>query len=99
MDTARWDLAGNIFERLLGTPQAQRTTLLDSLCGDDAELKQIVESMLDSENSAQRFDEGVKKGRLMQSGDTTSEVVVEPHELQIGPWHLVRKIGSGGMGV
>src|SRR5450432_942627 len=56
MDTQRWEHIGDIFERLLGVPQTQRPTLLDSLCGDDAELKKIVVSMLASEDSAQRFE-------------------------------------------
>src|SRR6516225_9954519 len=97
MDTARWDLAGNIFERLLGTPLAERTTVLDDLCAGDAELRRIVESMLDSENSAQRFDEQLRKGTVVD-GDTTTEGI-EPPEAHVGPWRLVRKLGSGGMGV
>ena len=100
MDTARWDLAGNIFERLLGAPQAERSKLIETLCGDDAELKSIVVSMLDSEHSALRFEERLEQGaRQIATGETTSEIAVEQGDVHIGPWHLVRKLGSGGMGV
>jgi serine/threonine-protein kinase len=101
MDTARWDLAGNIFERLLGAPQAERSKMLETLCGDDAELKSIVVSMLDSENSALGFEERLEQGgRQIAIGETTSEIAVEQQpEAQIGPWRLVSKLGSGGMGV
>jgi tetratricopeptide (TPR) repeat protein len=100
VDTARWDKAGNIFERLLGAPEAERTTLLDTLCGEDAELRRIVESMLSSEDSALRFEERLlRAAEQARLGDSTSEVAVERGEVQIGPWRLARKIGSGGMGV
>ena len=77
MDTARWDRAGSIFERVLGAAEAERPTLLDSLCGDDGELRNIVLSMLDSENSALRFEERIlRRAAIVPSGDTTSEVAV-----------------------
>ena len=100
MDTVRWDRAGSIFERLLGAAEAERPTLLESLCGDDAELRNIVMSMLDSENSALRFEERIlRRAGIAPGGDTTSEMIAEASEMPIGPWHLVRRIGSGGMGV
>jgi serine/threonine-protein kinase len=98
MDTARWDLAGNIFERLLGAAQGERPALLETLCGEDAELKKLVVSMLESENSALRFEQQLERGSLTL--ETTTAVPVEQQqEVQVGPWHLVSKLGSGGMGV
>jgi serine/threonine-protein kinase len=97
VDTARWDLAGNIFERLLGAPLSERPTMLNDLCAGDTELKRIVESMLDSENSALRFEDQLRKGAVVD-GDTTTDAI-EPPEAHVGPWRLVRKLGSGGMGV
>jgi serine/threonine-protein kinase len=99
MDTARWNLAGNVFERLLGAPEGERSALLETLCGEDAELKKLVVSMLESENSALRFEQKLEHGSL--TIETTTEVPLEQQqtEVQIGPWRLVSKLGSGGMGV
>jgi hypothetical protein len=63
MDTARWNLAGNVFERLLGAPEGERSALLETLCGEDAELKKLVVSMLESENSALRFEQQLEAVR------------------------------------
>ncbi|HEY2395978.1 MAG TPA: protein kinase [Rudaea sp.] len=98
MDTARWDLAGNIFERLLGAPQGERSDMLETLCGDDAELKNIVVSMLESEDSADRFERQLERASP-KSLETTTEMAVEQGEVQVGPWRLVGKLGTGGMGV
>jgi len=99
MDTARWNLAGNVFERLLGAPEGERSALLETLCGEDDELKKLVASMLESENSALRFEQRLEAGSLTL--ETTPEVPIEQQqvEVQIGPWRLVSKLSSGGMGV
>jgi eukaryotic-like serine/threonine-protein kinase len=98
MDTARWDLAGNIFERLLGAPQGERSGMLETLCGEDDELKKIVISMLESEASALRFEQQLERPPP-RSLETTTEMAVEQGEVQVGPWRLVGKLGTGGMGV
>jgi serine/threonine-protein kinase len=105
MDTERWQLVGDIFERLLGAPQPQRSALLDTLCGEDNELKKIVVSMLDSEASARGFDEKVaaRQGTDESGATAVADEATEPDaaltDTRIGPWRLVRKIGSGGMGI
>ena len=99
MDTQRWELAGSIFERLLGTPEQEREVLLETLCGADAELKGVVLSMLDSESSALRFDRALAANELPTA---TLDVSDSPDNLpggRVGPWLLVRKLGTGGMGV
>ena len=108
MDTERWQLVGDIFERLLGAPQPQRPALLDSLCGEDRELKQIVVSMLDSEESARSGEQpATPLGAKPDSASTADALVADATasteagqvDSRIGPWRLVRKIGSGGMGI
>src|SRR5258708_784516 len=101
VDMQRRERIRDIFEQLLGTPQKQRPVLLDRLCGDDAELKIIVASMLESKDSGQRVDKG----------SVTTPVHVDPSWLarepvdaavagaRVGPWRLERKLGTGGMGV
>src|SRR5437899_11526306 len=111
MDTERWQLVGDIFERLLGAPEPARPALLDSLCGEDQELKNLVVSMLDSQGSARSVDE---KSAAQQGGSVDTDAITSDIERaveataradaalidsRIGPWRLVRKIGSGGMGI
>jgi len=99
MDTQRWELAGSIFERLLGTPEEKRELLLQTLCGADDELKDVVISMLESESSAIRFERALAANELPTA---TVHAADNPDSLpggRVGPWLLVRKIDSGGMGV
>ena len=100
VDTQRWLRAGDIFERLFAAPQAERPPLLDSLCGDDAELRRIVNSMLNEEDSAQAFEQVA--AAIVQRSATTSTIGNgggDVENMRVGPWRLVRKIGDGGMGV
>ena len=98
MDTQRWERAGNIFEKLLDAPDEQRTALLETLCGDDAEMRDIVASMLHSETSALAFERAYPLKRV-NTGETTSEVDAPPADARVGPWRLVSELGRGGMGV
>jgi len=98
MDTQRWERAGNIFEKLLDAPDEQRPALLETLCGDDAEMRDVVVSMLHSETSALAFERAFPLRRV-NSGETTSEVDAPPADARVGPWRLVRELGRGGMGV
>ena len=74
--------------------------MLDSLCGDDAELKKIVESMLESEDSAQRFEQAGKV-RAPTTSNLDAQELIDAALIgtRVGPWRIERKLGSGGMGV
>src|SRR5450432_495290 len=101
MDTQRWERIGDIFERLLGVPLTQRPTLLDSLCGDDAELKKIVVSMLESEDSVQRLEPAGAAARAPTTSNLEAQNLIDAAIIgtRVGPWRIDRKLGSGGMGV
>src|SRR5450432_1963053 len=101
MDTQRWERIGDIFERLLGVPLTQRPTLLDSLCGDDAELKKIVVSMLESEDSVQRLEPAGAEVRAPTDSNLQAQDLIDVAFIgtRVGPWRIERKLGAGGMGV
>ncbi|HET8940522.1 MAG TPA: protein kinase [Rudaea sp.] len=100
MDTQRWEHIGDIFERLLGVPQTRRRELLDELCESDQELRKIVVSMLESEDSAQRADDSdAAINAAVAYLGAQSRIDEAMAGTRIGPWRLERKIGSGGMGV
>ncbi len=101
VDTERWQRVGDIFERLVDVPMHERETLLVSLCGDDQELRKIVVSMLDSEESARRSGgKATAPGNDLEAIDrAAAEAEAALIGSRVGPWGLVRKIGSGGMGI
>ena len=102
MDTERWGLAGDIFEKLLGVPAADRELLLGTLCGGDAELRSAVISLLDSQEYPRS---GGDASATKQVAATSPEAIRTPaHDVgsvdsRVGPWRLVRRLGEGGMGV
>ena len=102
MDTERWHRVGDIFERVLSTPPEQRQSVLQSLCDGDAELQQLVVSMLDSQESPRRADafRSTPAGASSTSApDPLTATDAYEAGARIGPWRLVSKIGIGGMGV
>lgn len=103
MDTQRWLRAGDIFDRVFAAPRDQRAALLDRLCSSEPELKPIVASMLDADESELSFEQAVAAmPRQHVSGKTTatrSDEDSDPAPERIGPWRLVERIGDGGMGV
>ncbi|MGH8123739.1 MAG: protein kinase domain-containing protein [Rudaea sp.] len=105
-DTERWQKVGDIFERLVEVPLQERETLLVSLCGEDQELRKIVVSMLDSQESARLSDESLSASRSDAADAADRAAAAEAARAEaalidsrVGPWRLVRKIGSGGMGI
>jgi serine/threonine protein kinase/TolB-like protein/Flp pilus assembly protein TadD len=99
VNTLRWLRAGEVFDQVFAAPAAQRAPLLDDLCGDDASLKQIVNSMLNDEDSAQAFEQVA--AAIVQQGTVTSAATggEQTENVRVGPWRLVRRLGDGGMGV
>ncbi|HEX7915653.1 protein kinase, partial [Rudaea sp.] len=99
MDTERWQLAGDIFEKLLDVPASERVPLLGTLCGDDAELRKFVVSMLDSQEQAGVAAAKTVAAAPFDSAQSPAVQDVDSTDSRIGPWRLVGKLGAGGMGV
>jgi serine/threonine-protein kinase len=90
----RWRKVEEIFHAAIDCKPEERTRLLDSVCGDDAELRSEVESLLDYEvkHSTEicAFGDAVKV--LEQRSTRVSE------GLRIGAYRVLREIGRVGMG-
>jgi tetratricopeptide (TPR) repeat protein/tRNA A-37 threonylcarbamoyl transferase component Bud32 len=95
MQVERWRRVEEIVHGALDRPPGEREAYFDSACGDDAELRHEVESLLAEEQAgafptASAFDEGV---RLLEVLDEKGK-----DGRRIGPYRVIRQIGRGGMG-
>jgi len=87
-----------VFDAALDQPSELRQELLDRACADDSELRGEVERLLDAHHAATEFLES-------PALDIAAPLLGDPSRLgsdaapeRIGPFHIVREIGHGGMG-
>jgi WD40 repeat protein/serine/threonine protein kinase len=78
-----------ILDQVSELPVDQRAVFLERACGNDAELRREVESLLKSLAGADEF--------LADPPSEQTSDVASPDDL-IGPYKLVKKLGEGGMG-
>src|ERR1700743_2404863 len=96
MKSDRGSLIEEIFQGALERPPAERKEYVEKACEDDKELLPEIESLLESDKDA----ESVLRSLI---ADDVKEVAQTPNlseiGLQLGPYHLVRELDRGGMGV
>ena len=90
MSDARWRRLQELFDALIATPPSGRGALLAALDDDDA-IKHEALALAAAEDG----DDSGMTGRLREAAARASTA---PVEQRLGPWRLVREIGSGGMG-
>jgi eukaryotic-like serine/threonine-protein kinase len=84
---AQWARVKEILNRLLECDPAEHATILAAECGDDAELRHEVESLLAFSGQTGRLDQCLERA-----------VVQLDAPAQVGNWRIAELIGSGGMG-
>ena len=100
MDAQRWQRVAEIFDAVAEAPPQARTALLQSLCGDDAEVRSEVEALLAMDARAETFERDVDAARNASAAAwVDADDNAAPVDTRIGPWRLVRELGRGGMGV
>ena len=86
----RWITVKQIFADAAEQAPAERGAFIDSQCGDDVELRNEVQSLLDAHDAADEFLDPPKRrpGEIddRQPGD------------RIGEYEIVERLGAGGMG-
>lgn len=90
--TERSSRIRELFDGALDLPREERATYLDTACGDDAELRRRVQSLLDAHDRAEGFLEGNVAGLAGEIEPIVAGAFV-------GSYRIVRKIGEGGMGL
>ena len=92
----RWPTVERVYHDALARPVAGRAAFLAQACGDDLELRREVESLLAQRTSTDELLEGgavaAAAGLVSRTGTTT--MTARP----IGAYHVLSKIGEGGMG-
>jgi serine/threonine protein kinase len=87
-----------LFDAAMDLPPEQRAAYLDQACGDDAALRQRIESLLKASESQCEF---LDSPRDLERGPTP-QLTVPPSEKpgdRIGRYKLLQRIGEGGCGV
>ena len=101
MTTDRWEQVQKLFEETLKRKSEERAAFLDEACGDDADLRLEVETLLDHHRQAstgfmqppERERDATLKGP--QPRDAASALIGQ----RIGHYRIIREVGKGGMGV
>jgi len=85
--------AKDVFLKVCDAPRSQRSTMLSRLCGNDAELRRDVESLLEHYDSTA---ETAAPGDPRDGTPTGHEDDPIDPETCIGPYRIVRRLGHGG---
>lgn len=99
MNAERWARVRELFETAGHHPPATRSVWLETACTGDEALREEVEQLLDASDAAGGFLERPavsELGMLLACSPAASDLV-QPQV--IGPYHVIRRIAQGGMGV
>ena len=99
MEDPRWERVRALFAAALELPAGRRADFLRESCGGDEALRADVESLLAEDSEAHSLLDGGAEGAgftdLLPPESPPDDTVVGK---RIGPWRIVRPIGTGGMG-
>lgn len=86
----------DLFDRVVAMQQGERTSFLDEACSDDASLRREVEQLLANDADPISFVDATPSqvARVVSTFEPEDRVADT-----IGSYHIVRKLGEGGMGV
>jgi eukaryotic-like serine/threonine-protein kinase len=96
VNDARWERIKATFEAVLASPVAERPAILDRECGDDAELRSEVESLLDARTQAAVRTGGA--AHALAAAAAGSAAIAEQRGEMVGRYKLLEPIGDGGFG-
>lgn len=104
MDKNLWQKINSIVNEALSLDRKERVGFISSICGNDQRLYREVTDLLTSiDESENLWDELFESNHILMNDlpeSHTSEYSTDISESlkKIGPYHLIRRIGRGGMG-
>jgi eukaryotic-like serine/threonine-protein kinase len=93
----RWDEVNRLFDEAVEVPEARRSRFLEEVCGADDELKDAVAALLRADRESAGMFEHVD-GASAEAALADRAGIADRIPRQIGPYHVTREIGRGGMG-
>lgn len=97
MTPERWRKIESIFQTVVEKPKPERQLMLTQYCGNDMELRREIEALL-SEDDTNDFDDFIQapiKDVARSLPQPTTDNYIGTN---IGPYHVVKLLGQGGMG-
>ncbi|HEX6903845.1 MAG TPA: protein kinase [Thermoanaerobaculia bacterium] len=97
LDVDHWRRIEPLLDQALDLPPEERSAFLDSACADDPDLRADVEALLAADQGAGAFLDtpaGEYAPDLFEEEDVEEDLAGR----LVGPYRLLREIGSGGMG-
>jgi len=91
MNAVRWNEVDRAFAAVLERPTVERPEMLDAVCDGDSDLEREVKQLLAADARIGSFLE-------LPAGELLELVPPGGNAGRVGPYRLMRSIGSGGMG-
>lgn len=98
MKTEIWQRVEELFDRVVAAPPDRRAALLDEACGEDAELRAEVQSLLEHDARAGADFLASPIISVRPDEDLTPAWAQDLVGRKVGRYTVVRPIGHGGMG-
>jgi serine/threonine-protein kinase len=105
VDRARFEIVMALLEEILELPVEERSTQLEKRCGNDRDLREQVESLLEQADADDGFLESGRPGDVLREhldslgGETAKPAAETKIPARIGPYRILGVLGRGGMGV
>jgi serine/threonine-protein kinase len=98
-DPERWQRIEALLDEMFERPAGERRAFLDEACAGNPELRAQMEALLTADEEAGGFLATPAHQAAAELLADTSGEAAPIADRELGPYRLVREIGSGGMGV